>query len=254
LRVRAGEDRCGVRSCWQQSRVRESGMLFRGLTLSPVAILTSRPPPSPRSITADFPCPLAYQLDLCPSIAYAAAINTNSDNPVTTLPDALHDTLVASLNAFSTSVSSTACGRDLYSPVSSCYDCFNEYREWLCRMIIPQCADTGTSSSSSSDNIQPLTIQRTPSNPRTNFTSTPTYTYNELLPCLSICRRADRTCPAFLGFKCPQRTVNGNESYGFRSVPQHGGAEGYGEGEEDGGVDEWGNRWCNGLVAEGGSM
>ncbi|KAJ9121494.1 hypothetical protein QFC22_002110 [Naganishia vaughanmartiniae] len=66
-----------------------------------------------------FPCPLAHSLALCPSIAYAAALDPSaSANSVTTsLPDSVTEILVSSLNAFSTSLLAQACGRDLFSPV-----------------------------------------------------------------------------------------------------------------------------------------
>lgn len=191
---------------------------------------------------ATFPCPLAHQLDLCPSIGYAAALDRPRGNStVTSLPDALESALADSLNAFSTSLLSMACGRDLYSPVSSCDDCFTAYRDWLCRVLVPQCTEGG---GVGDDAIAPRTVDRAVGDARTNLTASPSYAYTELLPCLATCRRVARTCPPILNMACPVRGVNANESYAYWG--RNGDNDGRGEGEEDGGIDVWGNRWCSG--------
>jgi calcium channel MID1 len=64
---------------------------------------------------------------------------------------------------------------------------------------------------------------------------------------MAMCRRADRACPAFLGFRCPSRGVTANSSYAVVAEDKDKVSDGQGEGEEDGGVDQWGNRWCNGY-------
>lgn len=211
------------------------------------------------STTATFPCPLVHGLGLCPSIAYAAPLNVSSDKPypiVTSLKSHLEDVLSASLNGFSTSLLSSACGRDLFSPVSTCADCFDEYREWLCRSILPRCASRaqidasdGRTQMMASEQYKgdaiPMTTRRALGNPRTPFSAQPTYPYDELLPCLDNCRRVDRKCPVFLGFRCPLRGITANQSYAYCGPDKE--DRGRCEGETDGGADLWGNVWCNGF-------
>jgi calcium channel MID1 len=197
--------------------------------------------------TASFPCQLVLPTPYCPSIGYSAPLEAkstlvlSSPAPLTTLPESLITPLTQSLESFSTSLSSKACGRDYYSHTSSCLDCHTSYRDWICRNLIPRCIDPPTTSS---DGItdQPEVIP-----PRSIPRSGGSYDYQQLLPCLGVCNRVDRTCPAWMGFECPQRGINANETYGF-----FGQDEERGDGAVDssgGGVrssDKWGNRWCNG--------
>lgn len=115
-------------------------------------------------------------------------------------------------------------------------------------MLIPRCGSSKEGyannpwANASIDGIEmvPKTMERTLSTPRNSYSSAPSYTYQELLPCLSNCRKIDRSCPAFMELRCPNRVKGGNDSYAFG-----GNKIGKEEGEEGGG-DEWGGRWCNG--------
>lgn len=213
-----------------------------------------------------FPCPLVHNLDICPSIGYAAPLDPIDGGempfaPITTLPEHLENALTTSLNSFSTSLLSQACDRDLYSPVSSCTDCFGEYRDWLCRSIVPRCAsqqqtqastEKAESSSSSSDSDKsskiPMTVRRNASSPRTSLSANPAYDYDELLPCLANCRRVDRRCPVFLGFRCPVRGVTAHQSYAYCGPDEE--DDGKCEGESDRGANVWGDVWCNSNVRQ----
>ena len=203
--------------------------------------------------SASFPCQLVLPNFLCPSIAYAAPLSPNATNsinyPITTLPNNISSLIDDSIESFSTSLLSTACGRDYYSHVSSCSDCQAAYRDWVCRIVIPQCASSTSStspqslSSSSLDPTAAQTIFRTPSSPRIP-TIIPEYDYDELLPCLSTCNAVDRACPVFLGFRCPIRGISANSSYGYLGDDAD-----RGDGNPALGLpasDRWGNRWCNG--------
>ena len=152
-------------------------------------------------------------------LAYAAPLPANTTSilstpaPLASLPDATVSLLTTSLQAFSTSLLTQACGRDFYSHVSSCLDCYTAYRDWLCRSVIPRCASTTTAGDASSDPA-PATVARTTTTPRLDL-APPAYDYTELLPCLSTCNAADRACPAFLDFRCPVRGITANQSYGY---------------------------------------
>ncbi|ODO11485.1 hypothetical protein I350_00265 [Cryptococcus amylolentus CBS 6273] len=215
---------------------------------------------------ASFPCQLTLPNDICPNIGYSAPLSPNATTinsptgelisnttPITSFPDEIADVLADNLQAFSTSLLTRACGRDLFSHVSTCADCYSSYRDWLCRMVVPQCGpdyvnttSTSTSSSSASSTIFPLpsTTPRTVDNPRNEDLPDAPYDYNELLPCLSVCNRADRQCPVWLGIRCPKRKVNAAKSYAF--VGEH---SSFGDGSAELGMaseDRWGNKWCNG--------
>lgn len=181
----------------------------------------------------------------CPSIGYAAPLAPNSTSilsspaPIATLPDSIASLLTASLQAFSSSLLTKACGRDFYSHVSSCLDCHTAYREWVCRTLIPRCADSSATETLAPDIIPPRTAQRAES-------QTAAYGYTELLPCLGVCNAVDRTCPAFVLFTCPHRAVNANETYGFFGQDNAEGDGSASSGPETRSADRWGNRWCNG--------
>lgn len=208
--------------------------------------------------------------DVCPNLGYSAPLDANSTAvtspsgvtisstaPIQTLPDELLEPIIQNLEAFSTSLLSNACGRDLFSHVSSCLDCYFAYRDWLCRVVVPQCGtaanssasataiEAATSTSTSSGTFPtPSTILRMPSSPRNPSLPIPSYSYYELLPCMSTCNRADRSCPVSMGIRCPKRKVNAAKSYAFV-----GNDHSYGDGSAEQGVaaqDRWGNRWCNG--------
>jgi calcium channel MID1 len=195
------------------------------------------------NIAESFPCPLVHSLDICPGVTYAAPlIGPDDGSPLTTLPDEYTDLLVSNLQAFSSSLLSSACGRDLYSHVSTCADCYDSYRDWLCRTVLPQCTVASTSVNST---IQ--TITRSPAVTRVEGLPNPPYEYTQLKPCLSVCNTADRDCPAFLEFRCPIRGVTADKSYSYQGEDDE--DEGLdGTGFYDGGIDQWGQRWCNGPM------
>lgn len=220
---------------------------------------------------ADFPCQLLLPTSYCPSVAYAAPLPVNSTtavspagnlisttSPVQSLPDTLADLITQSLNSFSVSLGTTACGRDYYSHVSSCLDCYTAYRDWVCRVTIPRCTSPTTANSSASSSVDSdeikdaayrppvFAVNRTSDDPRMSaLADVYTYDYTELLPCLSSCNAADRACPATLLFRCPQRSVStANQSYGF-----YGDDNDVGDGSSATGIsgsDLYGNSWCNG--------
>lgn len=177
--------------------------------------------------------------DLCPGIGYATPISTAS-GPVDAIPEDLAEILTTNLQAFSASLLTSACGRDHFSFVSSCLDCYNAYRDWLCRIVLPQCASTN--SLHPLDEAAPFKIPRNDTS-RRNADISYAQDYTELLPCMSTCNQVDRACPVSLGFICPRRNFNANESYAFFTKDN---AKGDGSVETGRpGLDRWGWRWCN---------
>ncbi|KLT44760.1 hypothetical protein CC85DRAFT_283391 [Cutaneotrichosporon oleaginosum] len=215
-----------------------------GITMSQPAWFTTK--------QASFNCPLLLPTSMCPGVAYASPL---SDNPatLTSVPQPYADFIAASLRAFEVSVLSGACGRDRYSFISSCADCYAAYREWLCRLVLPQCAgdEVPFVDVDPRGPQAPFRLDRTLETPRnsnlSSETGPPTYPidYVELMPCINTCTRVDQRCPSSLQWNCPRRHFNANESYAYVSDSNN-----RGDGSAHTGwaaTDVYGNRWCNGL-------
>lgn len=203
----------------------------------------------PTDATATFACPIVLPNAMCPGIGYAspvAPLNASGD-ALAAIPDEFAQVIEENLQGFEVSLMSMACGRDRYSWSSTCLDCYMAYRDWLCRIVVPQCASNNPPDFENADPNGPggpFVVSRTNSS-RRNPDPFPAYAtdYNELQPCISTCTAVDRTCPPSLQFYCPHRNFNANESYAYigkNNMKNDGiGANGWPA------TDTWGNRWCN---------
>ncbi|KIY68283.1 hypothetical protein CYLTODRAFT_436665 [Cylindrobasidium torrendii FP15055 ss-10] len=205
--------------------------------------------------SSGFACSLLSSLPYCPNIAYAVPLPApaNSDfgtYNATNLPSSISEPLLSSITNFTTTLTTFACGRDMYSPLVTCQDCQREYRRWLCTVSFPRCGESSPTSSGSTttDGAQQvfsaLAAQSTSATRRNENFPTFGTDYEALLPCLERCNAVDRACPTFLGFQCPTKQFGAKASYGVGYVDS-------GEdGEEGGGSsgraqDRYGNVWCN---------
>lgn len=213
--------------------------------------------PSP----ASFSCPLLLPTAECPGISYAAPLSLPSPTSgngaiITSLPNTTLEILENNLASFRTSLLSQACGRDVYSHVSTCLDCHEAYRDWLCHVLVPRCADPGAPSNDSGifdddgQSILQAIIQRTPSPASSELGIqgvgmagiVEQQGMSELAPCLSTCHAVERQCPAFLKFRCPHYSNGASRRYGF-----HGDRSASGNGDWTTGwpgVNRWGRAWC----------
>ncbi|KAF7327424.1 putative acetate kinase [Mycena kentingensis (nom. inval.)] len=222
--------------------------LFTGLTpktnYTVYAIASSYKVAGPIFFTtksSSFSCPLVSRLPYCPSVAYAVPLpappNSQPSYDGSSLPDAVGQPLVSSIANLSVSLTTFACGRDLYSPLVTCADCQRAYRNWLCTVSLPRCADEETATSGSALRALQAPNARNAAIPAGN-------NYTQLLPCIETCTAADRACPTFLGFRCPLPKFNAAVSYGVGYVDS--GEEGVeGEGIPGMSSDSYGNVWCN---------
>ncbi|EJT98066.1 hypothetical protein DACRYDRAFT_24603 [Dacryopinax primogenitus] len=138
-------------------------------------------------------------------------------------------------------LSSFACGRDVYSPLKTCEDCLDAYRDWACAISFPRCANTDASAVPPPPLPPPAVMPRANTS-RNNF-PTLNRTYSELLPCIETCTIVDRSCPYFLQFACPLPGVTAEFSYGVNFVDD---ASNGGQNRGEPGVSEkWGYAWCN---------
>jgi calcium channel MID1 len=86
-----------------------------------------------------------HSLPYCPAVAYSVPLpppqSPSTSYISTNLPSNISDPLIAYIGNFTASLLTFACGRDIYSPVQSCYDCQAAYREWACAVSFPRCAE-----------------------------------------------------------------------------------------------------------------
>ncbi|KAF9260985.1 hypothetical protein L218DRAFT_931582 [Marasmius fiardii PR-910] len=220
--------------------------------------------------SSSFSCPLAASLPFCPGVSYGvplpppAAPSTVYDG--SNIPQNIADSVTEHLTNFTTTLTTFACGRDLYSPLQSCSDCQREYRKWLCAIAFPRCGEASSSStfvpaSQSSQNqqrrhlfaravdtVSALAPVASTAPSRSPFFPPFNASYNVLLPCIETCQATDRACPHTLGFKCPptSRFVDiAKQSYGVGVI------DGLDHDQQRLGFagvssDTWGNVWCNG--------
>ncbi|KAL1729191.1 stretch-activated Ca2+-permeable channel component-domain-containing protein [Schizophyllum commune] len=145
-----------------------------------------------RTKGATFPCPLAHSLPFCPSVAYAVPLGAPGDGAgsytSTNFPAQVADPLLSSLTNFTTSLSTFACGRDMYSPLVGCAECQRRYREWVCGVGVPRCGEveqegtasgvyepnpTATGIAADTLNQTPLSSKSSSSNSSNNNATTP---------------------------------------------------------------------------------
>ncbi|KAE8349795.1 cora family metal ion transporter [Aspergillus coremiiformis] len=178
-------------------------------------------PPIHFSTKADGNCALLYNLPFCEEVAYAVP-----SNPTIKIDDlhSIYDDNAASLyRNFSYSLEQIQCNatnETRFSLAVGCDDCARAYKRWLCAVTIPRCEDfsnTGeflqvrnagqefVNGTSLSDNH---TLRLDPS---TNCSRNPLVDnkirpgpYKEILPCEDTCYNLVKSCPAALGFSCPQ--------------------------------------------------
>lgn len=123
----------------------------------------------------------------------------------------------------------------LYSLARNCNDCRAAYKRWLCTVSIPRCEDILSNSpfsvprnagqafpngSSLPDEVKNALVQFPYSKvSRNKFIDAEIQPgpYREILPCEDVCYEVVQSCPAAIGFTCPQPGLIGfNVSYGRR--------------------------------------
>ena len=219
--------------------------------------------------SASFLCTLAHALPFCPSTAYAVPLpppsESSTDNfPIydtANVPQDLFNQTINTLTNFTISLSTFACGSDMYSPLVGCDRCQREYRRWLCATLFPRCSEPSPANLAFiTPNPKSMGIVNAGPGPTQAVLSAllPVHSQSatiggsspyiqgqhiRLLPCIEMCTAVDRACPPFLQFRCPKNSFNGATTYGFGYID---GADG----TQNGGLvtnaqDQWGNVWCN---------
>ncbi|KAH4213995.1 hypothetical protein HBI23_048330 [Parastagonospora nodorum] len=190
---------------------------------------------------ADDNCQVIFDLEFCDSVAYAVPSNPDykdDDNKLKALYD---DQAKAYYRNFSNSIAQVACdtyAEAQYSLARTCRDCERDYKNWLCSVLIPRCEDwNATGDFLQERNVNMLlpdggvTFEGNVSaemnatkRDRLGFNSTrnpgidkvtPLGPYKEMKPCEDLCFDIVRSCPAQLGFACPNNPARGL-TYGKR--------------------------------------
>ena len=156
---------------------------------------------SPRKFTTQEGgvCEFIYDLEFCSNVAYSVPRSNLTDNnrDLKLLYDAYAAAIYANFSLLMQQVSCDVSLDSRYSPIVTCEDCEEAYKNWLCSVTIPRC----TTNSSS------YFIRREAGEMRTEELQNliqPQRSYYEVLPCIDMCNEIVRTCPASFGFQCPQ--------------------------------------------------
>jgi calcium channel MID1 len=171
---------------------------------------------------SDDSCQVLFDLDFCDTVAYAVPSNTKFKLNDSSLAEIYDNQAREYYNNFTNSIAQVACdtvSEAQYSLAQTCDHCAKNYKNWLCMVLIPRCEDwTATDSSLVPRNInKPFPNGTLPEmipgfndslafarsrNPLIDEVIQPG-PYKELKPCEDMCFDIVRSCPAQLGFACP---------------------------------------------------
>ncbi|KAL9931833.1 hypothetical protein V8E36_009383 [Tilletia maclaganii] len=208
----------------------------------PLGVMDSILYPAIKMLTKSSPnCRLVSDLDFCPSVAYSIPIAPGIETAVAIA--AANLTITPNMANFTRMINTFPCGDPYfgsYSVVSTCEDCKNAYRDWLCAVVLPRCTDPIAPELSAASQLgTELTGAPTGTNTRllpyivnrnvegSNNGTTPSRrpyidkllrpgTYGELLPCIYTCHFVSRACPPINGWSwtCPQWDISAQRDYG----------------------------------------
>ncbi|QPG73421.1 hypothetical protein FOA43_000731 [Brettanomyces nanus] len=159
-------------------------------------------------------CKVVYGLDFCKDVSYAVPVSKNFSMNLQNSEQLgqVYDDYAKSLyQKFGYAMQQIPCDADLdsrFSPIRTCNDCEQSYKQWLCSVTIPRCSSeshTGYREYNASDG-------------RSSFvkdTIDPPLEYYEILPCIELCKAIVRDCPADFGFSCPMEEDFPGKSYGL---------------------------------------
>lgn len=182
-------------------------------------------------------CKVVTDLDFCDEIQYAVPGNDKKYNN-TELAKTYDNYAKTMYDNFLKAMMQVACETDRtskYSLARNCDDCKRAYKRWLCTVSFPRCEDflgeprfsvirnVGQAFPNGTmlpDDVQKaLALVPAQNTSRNAFIGTQIEPgpYREILPCEDICYQVVQSCPAKLGFKCPQEGDYGfNVTYGQR--------------------------------------
>ncbi|KAG4430143.1 hypothetical protein IFR05_014379, partial [Cadophora sp. M221] len=181
-------------------------------------------------------CAVIYDLSFCDQTAYSVPSNPNVFPNMSALAAFYDNATQASFANFEKVLAQIPCettSSAQYSLARDCSDCREAYKSWLCAVSIPRCTDF----TKEKDWLQPRAMGQPfpngtflPARDREIAKQTPGVNvsrnaridellvpgpYKEVLPCDELCFNLVRSCPAIMGFNCPQLgDIGFAESYG----------------------------------------
>ncbi|KAK6584588.1 hypothetical protein PZA11_002812 [Diplocarpon coronariae] len=182
-------------------------------------------------------CAVIYDLSFCDQTAYSVPSNPNVFPNMSALASFYDNATQASFANFEKVLAQIPCETTAsarYSLARTCTDCREAYKSWLCAVSIPRCTDftktdpwlrpramgqpypNGTLLDKREREIASATPGNASRNARIDELLVPG-PYKEVLPCDELCFNLVRSCPAAMGFGCPQLgDIGFNESYGVK--------------------------------------
>jgi calcium channel MID1 len=156
-------------------------------------------------------CELIFDLEFCDDVAYSVPqsddfVNTQDMRALKILYDAY---AAAIYDNFTLAMQQIACDAGLdsrYSPIATCDDCLQSYKNWLCSVTIPRCTTRNSS----------YYMHREKGEMRTDELAariSPPSSYYEVMPCIDLCYSMARNCPADFNFGCPGNSTMIKMSY-----------------------------------------
>ncbi|KAJ5661588.1 uncharacterized protein N7477_009204 [Penicillium maclennaniae] len=183
---------------------------------------------------ADDNCAVLFNLTFCSEVAYAVPSNPKLN--VASLREIYDVNAQNYYTNFSYSLQQIQCNasqESMFSLTVGCDDCASAYKQWLCSVSIPRCADFSNNASylmvrnAGQDFINGTSLpadspyrQSVATNSSRNQlidTKIKPGPYKEILPCLDVCHTLVKDCPMSLGFNCPTGAW-ANSSYGYRDA------------------------------------
>ncbi|EKV05161.1 Calcium channel subunit Mid1 [Penicillium digitatum] len=178
-------------------------------------------------------CAVLFNLSFCSEVAYAVPSNPKLN--VDKLRTIYDDYAAAFYQNFTYSLQQVQCKTNeesMFSLAVDCDDCAKAYKQWLCGVTIPRCADFSNNAGylavrnagqsfingSSLPNDSPYRQSVASNTSRNSIIDEQIMPgpYKEILPCQDICHTLVKDCPSALGFGCPQGAWM-NSSYGYRN-------------------------------------
>lgn len=147
----------------------------------------------------DDTCSLVHGLDFCQGVTYAVPSSSLAGQNKTLLAETYEIIASALYNNFSYALQLIPCDAELdarYSPLRTCDDCAESYKNWLCAVTFPRCTTVESK----------YYIKRSEGESRNSFINSyikPLRDYYEILPCIDMCYNMVRDCPSAFGFACP---------------------------------------------------
>lgn len=176
-------------------------------------------PPISFNTKSELNCRLVYGLSFCDQVAYSVATNPNDPGAdIWNLTQSYDQNAVQVFQPFATALSQFNCDTTQYSLVRNCTDCYNDYKNWMCSVLIPRCTTPSPFNQGDGMSDGPSqALHEVPFNQSRNPWIDSTYSPNqwtELLPCIDLCYRVVQSCPPFMQFNCPSGDIASSQ-YGY---------------------------------------